>query len=41
MNGPCVVDCLTLWLSNLMMAGQEIEAAADALLTALATVLIL
>ena len=36
-QGPCVVDCLTLWLSNLMMAEQEIEAAADALLTALAS----
>ena len=36
-QGPCVVDCLTLWLSNLVMAGQEIEAAADALLTALAS----
>ena len=30
------VDCLTLWLSNLMFAGRDIEAATDELLAALA-----
>ena len=30
------IDCLTLWLSNLMFAGREVEAAADELLVALA-----
>jgi adenosylcobinamide kinase/adenosylcobinamide-phosphate guanylyltransferase len=29
-----VVDCLTLWLSNLMLAGRDVEAAAEDLLTA-------
>ena len=29
-----VVDCLTLWLSNLMHAGCDVEAATDALLEA-------
>jgi len=27
----CVVDCLTLWLSNLMGAGRDVEAASAAL----------
>jgi adenosylcobinamide kinase/adenosylcobinamide-phosphate guanylyltransferase len=31
-----VVDCLTLWLSNLMFADADIEAAAEALLAAAA-----
>ena len=31
-----LVDCLTLWLSNLMMAERDIEAAGTALATALA-----
>src|ERR1700687_4191411 len=30
-----MVDCLTLWLSNLMAAGHDTEAAADALCWAL------
>lgn len=30
----CVVDCLTLWLSNLMLAEADIEAAFDALVAA-------
>jgi len=32
-----VVDCLTLWLSNLMHAGRDIEAETQKLLTALET----
>ena len=31
-----VLDCLTLWLSNLMLAEADLEAAADALLAAAA-----
>ncbi|MCK8785544.1 bifunctional adenosylcobinamide kinase/adenosylcobinamide-phosphate guanylyltransferase [Roseomonas sp. NAR14] len=36
--GPCpaLVDCLTLWLTNLMLGGHDIEAATDALEAALA-----
>ena len=30
-----LVDCLTLWLSNLMLAGQDVEAATAGLLAAL------
>lgn len=33
-----VVDCLTLWLTNLMLAHRDVEAAVDGLLDALATV---
>ena len=36
-KGPCVIDCLTLWLSNLMLAGQDTEVAADALVASLAS----
>ena len=32
---PILVDCLTLWLSNMLLAGRAIEAEADALLAAL------
>jgi adenosylcobinamide kinase / adenosylcobinamide-phosphate guanylyltransferase len=32
-----VVDCLTLWLSNLMFAGRDLEAETQALLSAAAT----
>jgi adenosylcobinamide kinase/adenosylcobinamide-phosphate guanylyltransferase len=32
-----VVDCLTLWLSNLMGAGRDVESAADELLRAIRT----
>ncbi len=32
---PILVDCLTLWLSNLMLAGRNIAAETDALLAAL------
>lgn len=33
---PVLVDCLTLWLSNLMGAGADIDQATDELLTGLA-----
>lgn len=33
---PVLVDCLTLWLSNLMLAGRDPGAATDAVLAALA-----
>jgi cob(I)alamin adenosyltransferase len=32
---PALVDCLTLWLTNLMLGGHDIPAAADALDVAL------
>jgi adenosylcobinamide kinase/adenosylcobinamide-phosphate guanylyltransferase len=34
---PILVDCLTLWLSNLMEAGRHIEAETERLLAALAS----
>jgi len=34
--GAAAVDCLTLWLSNLMFAERDVEAATDELLAALA-----
>ena len=33
--GPALVDCLTLWLTNLMLGGHDAAAAADALDAAL------
>ncbi len=36
LEAPVLVDCLTLWLSNLMAAGRDIAAAREALLAALA-----
>jgi adenosyl cobinamide kinase/adenosyl cobinamide phosphate guanylyltransferase len=36
-TSPVLVDCLTLWLSNLMLAGIDIEAEAAHLKRALAT----
>jgi adenosylcobinamide kinase/adenosylcobinamide-phosphate guanylyltransferase len=35
-GGPRLVDCLTLWLSNLMLAQRDWEAAAEELLVVLA-----
>ena len=35
-RGPCLVDCLTIWLSNLMFAGQPTASAADQLVAAIA-----
>ncbi|MHA1524674.1 MAG: bifunctional adenosylcobinamide kinase/adenosylcobinamide-phosphate guanylyltransferase [Alphaproteobacteria bacterium] len=36
-NKVVLVDCLTLWLSNLMARAQDVEAQTEALLAALAT----
>ncbi|MTD94060.1 bifunctional adenosylcobinamide kinase/adenosylcobinamide-phosphate guanylyltransferase [Hyphomicrobium sp. xq] len=33
---PALVDCLTLWLSNVMLAGRDVDAESEALLAALA-----
>ena len=33
-RGPVLVDCLTLWLTNLILAGRDVAAAADALAAA-------
>ena len=33
--GPCLVDCLTIWLNNLMFAKQETATAADQLVAAI------
>lgn len=33
-RGPVLVDCLTLWLTNLMLAESDLAAATDALLAA-------
>ena len=35
-DAPVLVDCLTLWLSNLMLAGNDIDRARESLLAALA-----
>ena len=35
-RGPCLVDCLTIWLSNLMFAEQPTASAADQLVAAIA-----
>ena len=37
-DGVVLVDCLTLWLSNLMLGGHDVEAAGVALVTAVAAV---
>ncbi|NJM35484.1 MAG: bifunctional adenosylcobinamide kinase/adenosylcobinamide-phosphate guanylyltransferase [Rhodomicrobium sp.] len=34
-NAICVVDCLTLWLTNLIAAGRDVEAATRALCEAI------
>jgi adenosylcobinamide kinase/adenosylcobinamide-phosphate guanylyltransferase len=34
-DAPLLVDCLTLWLSNLMLAEADLEPASEALITAL------
>jgi adenosylcobinamide kinase / adenosylcobinamide-phosphate guanylyltransferase len=34
-DGPVLVDCLTLWLSNTMLAGRDVAAAGAELLAAL------
>lgn len=35
-DGPAVIDCLTLWLNNLIQHGFDVEAATGSLLEALA-----
>jgi adenosylcobinamide kinase/adenosylcobinamide-phosphate guanylyltransferase len=35
LTGAALVDCLTLWLSNVMLAGRDVEAESEALLAAL------
>ena len=35
-KGPCLVDCLTIWLNNLMFAEQGTATAADQLVAAIA-----
>jgi adenosylcobinamide kinase/adenosylcobinamide-phosphate guanylyltransferase len=36
LTGSALIDCLTLWLSNIMLAGRDVEAETEALLAALA-----
>jgi adenosylcobinamide kinase/adenosylcobinamide-phosphate guanylyltransferase len=36
-RGPALVDCLTLWLSNVMLAGGNVEAESERLLAVLAS----
>lgn len=33
---PLLIDCLTLWLTNVMLAGRDVDAESDQLLAALA-----
>jgi adenosylcobinamide kinase/adenosylcobinamide-phosphate guanylyltransferase len=33
-NGPILVDCLTLWLTNIMLAGKDVEAETARLIAA-------
>lgn len=36
-DAPCLVDCLTLWLSNIFLADKNVEGEIDALIAALET----
>jgi adenosylcobinamide kinase/adenosylcobinamide-phosphate guanylyltransferase len=36
LSGPALIDCLTLWLSNVMLAERDVEAESERLLAALA-----
>lgn len=36
LSGPVLIDCLTLWLSNVMLADRDVDAESDQLLDALA-----
>lgn len=36
LTGPTLIDCLTLWLSNMMFAERDIEAETERLITAIA-----
>jgi adenosylcobinamide kinase/adenosylcobinamide-phosphate guanylyltransferase len=35
-SGPVLIDCLTLWLSNVMLAGRDVDAESEKLVAALA-----
>ena len=35
-SGPVLIDCLTLWLSNVMLDGRDVETACDTLVDVLA-----
>jgi adenosylcobinamide kinase/adenosylcobinamide-phosphate guanylyltransferase len=37
LTGPALIDCLTLWLSNVMLAGRDVANEKKLLLTALAS----
>lgn len=37
-EGPALIDCLTLWLSNVMLAGRDVEAESERLISALSAV---
>ena len=36
LDGPALIDCLTLWLSNVMLAERDVETESERLLAALA-----
>lgn len=36
LSGPILVDCLTLWLSNLLLAGEDITGRSEELIAAIA-----
>jgi adenosylcobinamide kinase / adenosylcobinamide-phosphate guanylyltransferase len=36
-SGPTLIDCLTLWLSNVLLAGRDVQAESERLLAAMAT----
>jgi adenosylcobinamide kinase/adenosylcobinamide-phosphate guanylyltransferase len=36
-SGPTLIDCLTLWLSNVLLAGRGVQAESERLLAAMAT----
>lgn len=36
-SGPTLIDCLTLWLSNVLLAGHDVQAESERLLAAMAT----
>lgn len=36
LSGPVLIDCLTLWLTNVMLAGRDVDAESDQLLAAVA-----
>lgn len=36
-SGPALIDCLTLWLSNVLLAGRDVQTESERLLAAMAT----